>query len=170
MKWPQRSGRLSRRAAGAASLALAAIGAFSLPPSAANADVIFCNKFEYRFYVAIAYRQQDGAFISRGWLNVDPEKCASFDSALTANGFYYRVESVPFRSGGRTVTETWGSGDGTFAILEKSNFNFWQAQSKPLNSTMAAFTKEDAAVSPEHSVRIIITSSKPATQNGAPGR
>ncbi len=31
--------------------------------------------------------------------------------------------------------------DGKFAILENSNFNFWNAQTKVLNSRLAAFTK-----------------------------
>jgi hypothetical protein len=35
----------------------------------------------------------------------------------------------------------WGKGDAMFAIWERANFNYWNAQAKPLNSTMAKFTK-----------------------------
>jgi uncharacterized membrane protein len=139
-------------------------GLIMLAPSAANADLIFCNQFTQSIYAAIAYQQQDGSWISRGWLNVDPGKCASFDSALTLKGFYYRVESVPYRVNGRQVTGSWGNGDGSFAIYENSNFQYWNAQAKPLNSTMAPFTRNDNAVSEKENLTINILLDKPTGQ------
>jgi uncharacterized membrane protein len=145
-------------------LIAAVSGLIMLAPSAANADLIFCNQFTQLIYVAMAYQQQNGAFISRGWLNVDPGNCASFDSSLTLKGFYYRVESVPYRLNGREVTETWGNGDGSFAVFEKSNFQYWNAQAKPLNSTMAPFTRNDNAVSEKENLTINILLDKPTGQ------
>jgi hypothetical protein len=43
---------------------------------------------------------------------------------------------------GRTASILWGGrGDKKFAMLENSNFNFWQAQTRVLKSTLAGFTK-----------------------------
>ena len=70
----------------------------------ARADIIFCNNFPHLIYIAIAYPQDDGSWITRGWLNVDTGQCSEFDSALRVKTFYYRAESVPFRAGGHQVT------------------------------------------------------------------
>ena len=145
-------------------LIAAAGGLATLAPSAANANLIFCNKFTEQIYVAIAYQQKDGSWISRGWLNVDPGRCAYFDSSLTLNGYYYRVESAPYRLNGHQAVEVWGDdGDGTFAIWDKNNFQYWNAQAKPLNSTMAKFTRIDDAVS-EHVDSIVNIFKKQAPQ------
>ncbi len=112
-----------------------------LAASNARADIIFCNKFPHLIYVAVAYPQQDGSWISRGWLTVDPDKCAEFDTALRVKALYYRAESVSYREGGHSLKNTWGTGDDKFAIWENDNFNYWNAQTKVLNSSLAVFSK-----------------------------
>jgi uncharacterized membrane protein len=123
-------------------LAIFAVGATCLLANpGARADIIFCNNFAHSVYVAIAYQQQDGSWVSRGWLSVDTGQCSEFDSAIRVKTFYYRAESVPFRDKGREMTNSWGIGDTKFAIYENSNFNYWNAQTKILNSTLASFAK-----------------------------
>ena len=107
----------------------------------AKADIIFCNNFPHLIYVAIAYPQDDGSWITRGWLNVDTGQCTEFDSALHVKTFYYRAESVPFHAGGRQLTNIWGGSDAKFAVWEDSNFNYWDAQPKVLNSSLGPFIK-----------------------------
>ena len=122
----------------------AAAAALLLAASRAEADIVFCNKFPHLVYVAVAYPQTDGSnsWVSRGWLNIVTGDCAEFDTALQVKALYYRAESAAYRDDGRTVNTVWGgAGDGKFAILENSNFNFWNAQEKVLNSTLAVFTK-----------------------------
>jgi len=124
--------------------------------SGAKADIIFCSNFPHLVYVAIAYPQTDGSnsWISRGWLNIDTGKCAQFDTALQVMTLYYRGESVTYKDKGKSVNTVWGGGgDGKFAILENSNFNFWNAQTKVLDSTLAGFTKIGATTGEALSVR-----------------
>jgi hypothetical protein len=119
-----------------------AIGVACLLASpSAKADIVFCNNFPYLVYIAIAYPQQDGSWISRGWLNVDTGQCTEFDSAIKVKTFYYRGESVPYSDGGRRVKTTWGGNDAQFAIWEDNNFNYWDAQTQVLNSSPAGFIK-----------------------------
>ncbi len=109
---------------------------------AAKADIVFCNNFPHLVYVAVAYPQSDGSWVSRGWLNVSTGACSEFDTAVRVKTFYYRGESDPFSDGGRQVKNIWGTDDDTkFAIYEDSNFNYWNAQTKILNSTLVGFIK-----------------------------
>jgi uncharacterized membrane protein len=124
-----------------ASVRAGALGlAFLCAASGARAEIVFCNKFVHVVYAAIAYPQDDDSWISRGWVALDPGECSSFDTALHVKTFYYRGESEPFRDGGRRVKVNWGAGR-KFAIWEKDNFNYWNAQNKVLNSSLADFTK-----------------------------
>ena len=92
-------------------------------------------------YVAIAYSQSDQSWISRGWLEIDTGDCAEFDSALHPSTIYYRGESVPYRNAqGASVTRVWSTPGHQYAIWEKDNFNYWNAQEKVLNSTLADFS------------------------------
>jgi len=110
--------------------------------SGARADIIFCNKFPHLVYVAIAYPQSDGSWLSRGWLNIDTGDCTEFDTALHVKILYYRAESDSYRQGGESIKNVWGGqGDAQFAIWEDDNFNFWNAQTNVLKSTLVPFTK-----------------------------
>ena len=106
----------------------------------ARADIIFCNKFAHVVYAAMAYPQDDGSWISRGWLALETGECSLFDPALRVKTFYYRGESVSYRAAGKSVKENWGAGM-SFAIWRNANFNYWNAQKKVLNSSLADFTK-----------------------------
>ncbi len=109
--------------------------------SSAKADIVFCNKFAHMVYVAIAYPQDNGTWVSRGWLGLDTGECSQFDTALHVKTFYYRGESVDFRDpSGGSVKNNWGSGK-KFAMFEDGNFNYWNAQKKVLDSSLADFSK-----------------------------
>jgi hypothetical protein len=125
------------RFAAASALVVVSLGA----TTAAQAEIKFCNKFPQLVYVAIAYSQSDQTWISRGWLAIDTGDCAEFDSALHPTTLYYRGESVPYRNAsGASVTRVWGSSAHQFAIWEKDNFHYWNAQKRVLNSTLADFS------------------------------
>ena len=143
--------------------------------SSARADIVFCNKFPHLVYVAIAYSQTDGSnsWVSRGWLNIDTGDCAEFDTALHVKALYYRAESATYRDSGKSVNTVWGGGgDSKFAVLENSNFNFWNAQEKVLNSTLAVFTKVGDTTAAALSVRLTFEAdgihTTTTTKNAAP--
>ena len=107
----------------------------------ARAEIQFCNQFPQKVFVAIAYSQTDQSWISRGWLELGTGDCAEFDSALHPDTIYYRGESVPYRNAsGASVTRVWSNSGRQFAIWEKDNFHYWNAQQKVLNSTLADFS------------------------------
>jgi uncharacterized protein DUF1036 len=121
----------------ALTLALVSLGA----ATGARAEIQFCNKFPQKVFVAIAYPQADGSWISRGWLELDTGDCDEFDSALHPGTLYYRGESVPYRNpSGANVTRVWSAPGHQFAIWEKDNFHYWNAQEKVLNSTLEDFS------------------------------
>lgn len=143
---------------GATCLFVTSLFAISLfATSGAKAELVFCNKFPHPLYVAIAYPQTDGSnsWLSRGWLNVDTGTCSEFDTALHVKTLYYRAESVSYRSGGESVRTVWGgAGDASFAIWEDDNFNYWNAQTKVLKSTLVTFTKVGEAADDALSARV----------------
>jgi uncharacterized membrane protein len=118
-----------------------AVLAFFMAAPGARANINFCNKFAYKIFIAIAYPQGDDRWLSRGWMSLDTGECGAFDNALRVSTFYYRVESVGYRnSAGHNIKTTWGSGGRQFAIWENDNFNYWDAQKRVLNSTLADFS------------------------------
>ena len=85
--------------------------AFVIAMSSANADVVFCNKFAHTVFVAIAYPQGDGSWMSRGWLELATGQCNTFDSAIVVKTFYFRGMTDPYRNAAhRRVVRTWGEG------------------------------------------------------------
>lgn len=76
-----------------------------------RADIIFCNNFVSVVNVAIAYPQDDGTFISRGWLSLSAGNCVPFDTTLHVKVFYFRGESARYRDeSGRFSRYFWGKG------------------------------------------------------------
>jgi phage-related tail fiber protein len=111
---------------------------------AAKADIIFCNHFKVQIWVAIAYQQSDGNWLSRGWINPNPNQCLSFDTALHVRTFYYRAISMPYYQNGHTFKMAWGKGK-YFAVWDSDNFEYWNAQNRVLNSTLEAFSAAPVA-------------------------
>jgi hypothetical protein len=126
---------VSRKCGYAATLALL------LAMPSARADVRICNDFPHMVYMAMAYPQEEGSWISRGWIAADTGKCYQFDTALRVKTFYYRGESVPYKDPkGKSIKTTWGTGM-KFAVSENGNFNYWNAQKPVLNSSLEDFSK-----------------------------
>jgi hypothetical protein len=106
----------------------------------AKADIVFCNKSSFRLiYVAIAYPQSDGSFLSRGWMSVNQGECNTFDTALRVKSLYFFGESEWVRHGRRRTRETWGKGR-AFAVWDNDNFQYYNAQERVLKSTLMNFT------------------------------
>jgi hypothetical protein len=136
-----------------AAFALVAVGLAAT--TGARAEIQFCNKFPQKVYVAIAYPQGDQSWVSRGWLEIDTGDCAEFDSALHPNTIYYRGESVPYRNAsGASVTRVWSTPGRQYAIWEKDNFNYWNAQEKVLNSTLVDFSLLGEGLAADASVSV----------------
>lgn len=131
---------VSRSTLGAIVIAgLAGLPAVS-PAAAGEGEITFCNEFPHMVYIAIAYEQSPGFFLSRGWLSLNTGDCSVFDTAIRVKTFYYRGRSVPYREGRHTVRTTWG-GDKDFAIWERDNFQYYGAQNRVLNSSLESFSK-----------------------------
>jgi hypothetical protein len=107
-----------------------------LAVSSAEANIVFCNEFPAEVWVAIAYQQEDGSWLSRGWLSVETGKCYPFDTAIHVKTFYFRGESKPYHH----QRSAWGSGK-DFAVWENNNFQYYNADQRVLNSTLKSFTK-----------------------------
>ncbi|MBV1707964.1 MAG: DUF1036 domain-containing protein [Hyphomicrobiales bacterium] len=112
--------------------------------TAARAEITYCNSFGRLIYIAIAYPQSNGTFISRGWMSLDKGKCSIFDTALRVKTFYYHAESSWVRTGRRRSREVWGKGQ-KFAIWDNSNFQYYNAQNRVLRSTLVEFTQGPVA-------------------------
>ncbi|HXQ41694.1 MAG TPA: DUF1036 domain-containing protein [Candidatus Udaeobacter sp.] len=122
--------------------------------SNARADVVFCNKFAQPVYVAIAYPQADGSWMSRGWLELAPDECRPFDTALHPTVLYYRGETGWFTgSSGQNVRQIWG-GAKMFATWEKDNFEYWDADQQVLNSSLEGYSEAVEFTSGESSATI----------------
>jgi hypothetical protein len=120
----------------------AAVGLTCAMATSARAEIIFCNDFPHTVFIAIAYPQDTGIWISRGWFEVASGQCGPFDTALRTRSFYYRAESEPYRSGGKQVKMSWGDkSDRSFAIWEDANFQYYDAEHRVLKSTLVGFAK-----------------------------
>jgi hypothetical protein len=135
-------------------LAVLIAAASVLPIAPARADIVFCNEFGHVVNVAIAYPQADGTFISRGWLSLSPGDCAPFDTALRVKTFYFRGESERYRdANGKNSRYFWGKGR-SFAMWERDNFQYYNAEERVLNSTLQEFTAGPEAESGDVSAKV----------------
>lgn len=137
-----------------------------LPAGTARADIIFCNEFGHAVNVAIAYPQADGTFISRGWLGLSPGNCAPFDTALRVKTFYFRGESERYRDANRQNSRYfWGKGR-SFAMWERDNFQYYNAEERVLNSTLQEFTAGPEAESGDVSAKVTFSEGGSVVQLG----
>jgi uncharacterized membrane protein len=109
--------------------------------SSANAGIVFCNEFAQTVFVAIAYPQDGGSWMSRGWLEVATGECNTFDSAIRVKTFYFRGMTDPYKNAAhKRVVDTWGKGK-DFAVWERDNFQYYDAEKQVLKSTLKPFTQ-----------------------------
>ena len=67
--------------------------------SVALAKIQFCNNFEHPIFVALAF-QQNGEWITEGWLEVDVDKCVIDAKHADVTSFeYIRQETVELGQG-----------------------------------------------------------------------
>jgi hypothetical protein len=137
--------------------AVLAAALFLLSAGAAKANIIFCNKSGYDLiYIAIAYPQSDGSFLSRGWMSVTQGNSANFDTALHVKSLYFRGESKWVRHGRRREREIWGKGY-KFAVWDNDNFQYYGAQDRVLKSTLEDFSMAGEAADGDLSVTVTFT-------------
>jgi uncharacterized membrane protein len=109
--------------------------------SSAHADIVFCNEFPQSVFVAIAYPQTGGSWLSRGWLEVPTGQCYPFDTAIRVKTFYFRGLTNVYRNAAHQhVRNLWGKGR-DFAVWEPDNFQYYNAEERVLKSTLEPFTQ-----------------------------
>jgi uncharacterized membrane protein len=104
-------------------------------------QLTFCNQYQQTIFVAVAYQQSNQTWLSRGWLEIKPNDCEAFDSALSVQLFYYRAETNKFTDPytGVKGTASWGNnGDRKFAVTGP-DFNFYDAQRARADAHLAGF-------------------------------
>jgi uncharacterized membrane protein len=131
-----------RSALGAMLLTLSALPAG--PALAAEGDIMFCNKFSHRLYVAVAYPQSSAVpdfvwYLARGWLQLEPGECYVFDSALRTNTLYYHAETDRYKEGKNKTKMTWGN-EKQFAVRD-AHFHLYDAEKKFPGTYLAKFSK-----------------------------
>jgi uncharacterized membrane protein len=115
--------------------------AFLAAMSSANAGIVFYNEFAQTVFVAIAYPQDGGSWMSRGWLEVATGECNTFDSAIRVKTFYFRGMTDPYLNAAhKRVANVWGKGK-NFAVWERDNFQYYDAEKQVLKSTLKPFTQ-----------------------------
>ena len=83
------------------STVLLAVGLASLA-GAAQAGLTVCNKTAYVQGVSIGYKSGNN-WVSEGWWNIDPGRCATVVGGALKNRYYYyraEVDGGPFDGGG----------------------------------------------------------------------
>ena len=137
------------RAAAALVMTASIFGATS-----SRAEIKFCNEFPHLVYVAMAYQQTGGSYISRGWMGLAPHDCNVFDTALRVGTFYFRGESEPYKDPkGHSTKYNWGKGK-IFAVFADTNFQIYDAEHKFPKSTFEEFTQGPQADSGDVSATI----------------
>jgi len=137
----------------------------------AGATVTFCNQFPHAVYVAIAYPQADGHWLSRGWQALKTGSCRLFDSALSLRTFYYRAESEPYRVNGKKAMTSWGdTGDRSFATWSDDNFQYYTAETQTLRAAMKGYAKGMDIPDDDYDVTVTFGEDGGAKEIGSPRR
>ena len=93
---------LWRLVTGVAALALVAVSAVS-SAYAGDGEITFCNEFQHKVYVAIAYLQTDvNNYLTRGWLDIDTGKCYVFDTAIGVSTSTITPRATPIKTASTT--------------------------------------------------------------------
>lgn len=158
---------VSKTCAGGALFAFL-VGALLAMASSANAgDINFCNKTGALIYIAIAYPQTGGGFLSRGWMSIDDGECSIFDTALHVPTFYFRATGEWNRHGRTKERPTWGKGK-MFAVWDNDNFQYYNAEERVLNSKLEEFTQGPTADNGDVAATVTFTPEGSETTISAP--
>jgi len=134
---------------------IAAVCLLGAGSAKAEIQITFCNNYEREIYIAIAYPQTGGSFLSRGWMSLMPGECSPFDTALHVKTFYYRAKSVPYRDKGTRTRYIWGEGaENKFAVWENDNFQYYNAERQVLKSTLKDFSHGPESTSGDIAVKV----------------
>ena len=141
---------------------LAAV-ALSFAASNARAGIVFCNNFPQTVFVAIAYPQDNGAWMTRGWLELATGECRPFDTAIRVTALYYRGISASFAdSSGQQMHIVWG-GPRKFATWWPDNFEYWDAEHQVLASSLEAYEVVSDSITGTPAITVTFNADKSST-------
>jgi uncharacterized membrane protein len=108
------------------------VGATTLTAIAGDgviSNIEFCNNFSQDVAVAIAYPDpENDAWPARGWLQLSPGNCASYDPGFYVREFYYHAETDSYDLGnGKTGRMIWGSKGDKQLYVGDGDFDFKDA-------------------------------------------
>ena len=101
--------------------------------SQALAKIQLCNKFKHPINVALAY-EQNGAWVSDGWITIDPGQCQIDAEHADLTSFYYYGETGAF-DGSRW---TWGKNK-DFSVKD-GNFTLRNADTRQAGARVVKFS------------------------------
>jgi hypothetical protein len=137
------------------------------------ADVTVCNEFPRPVFMAFAWQDRDGAWISRGWRKIQTGACETdpFNlSDLKLRGFHYRGETDWYRVNRRTRRKnTWGKTGKSFLVRD-SAFHFTNADRNRRGARLVPFIASMTSTSGPVSVRITINRDGEGTTQTTGGR
>lgn len=172
-----RFGRLRRR------WASAAVFFCALATPGFAADITVCNEFPRPVFMAFAWQDQNGVWISRGWRKVETRACETdpFNlSGLKLRSFYFRGETDWYGVGrGSRRKNSWGKGGKDFAVRDNV-FQFANADRDRRGARFVPFSSSAKSTSGPVNVRITIdrdgkgttqvSSTRPAPRPQEPSR
>jgi uncharacterized membrane protein len=124
------------RAAMISLLTMAMLAVAAPPARAAATNVLVCNHFNQRMYLALGYQASDG-WNSIGWWTIDPSHCTPF--TVPYQQFWFRGETDEVSLGnGESVKHSW-SGDRKLYIANSGGFHYSQADKPHANSRLEGF-------------------------------
>ncbi len=101
--------------------------------SQASAKLQICNKFMHPVHTALAY-QQNGVWVSDGWITVDTNKCLIDTTHADITSFYYYGETDTFDR------QTWSWGRDKDFSVKTGDFTFRNADTQQRGARLVKFS------------------------------
>jgi uncharacterized membrane protein len=138
--------------------AFAALAVLAPATPGVAADITVCNEFPRPVFMAFAWQERGGGWVSRGWRKVETGKCENdpFNlSELKLTGFFYRGETDWYQVERSRRKNSWGKTGKSFLVMDKA-FQFANADKAQRNARLEPFIPSMTSTSGPVSVRIII--------------
>jgi len=136
--------------------------------SQALAKIQFCNKFQHPIFIALAY-QQNGGWVTDGWIQVDTDKCLIDSNHPDLTSFYYYGETNVFDK----KRWTWGN-KREFSVKDDDGFTLRNADTQQPGARFVKFSGPNTYKLPETVVQLEFESDLsttfvvPREDNGGP--
>jgi tetratricopeptide (TPR) repeat protein len=116
--------------------------------SQALAKIQFCNKFQHPIFIALAY-QQNGGWVTDGWIQVDTDKCLIDSNHPDLTSFYYYGETNVFDK----KRWTWGNKK-EFSVRDDDGFTLRNADTQQPGARFVKFSGPNTYKLPETVVQL----------------